>query len=275
MSVGIISKGIGSTKEYIYRGFQQLPIVLASTSLVYTVASGSLAHMGIFLGMSAIIPFYTFAFQSLLTALMNAIPAMAGTVFWKRAGGDICNIIPSRNREPLSYFDQNPLGGGAVPSYWLMGISYFIGYAISNAADSLLTPAENGASDVQKEKRNTQAIFILITTCVFSFMVLGMRLYFARGCEGAGTGGIIISLVAALGAASIGYGMYTLSRACGARSSDLFGVLSQILPVSSTSPHPIVCTADTDDGVKKGDNSHLEYDSSKSQQSNSCPRGNC
>jgi hypothetical protein len=273
MSVGIISKGIGSTKEYVYRGFQQLPIVLASTSLVYTIASGSLAHLGIFLGMSTIIPLYTFAFQRLLTALMTA--AAPATTFWKRAGGDVCHIIPSRHKEPLSYFDQNPLGGGAVPSYWLMGISYFIGYAISNAADSLLTPAENGSSDIQKEKRNTQAIFILITTCVFSLMVLGMRIYFARGCEGAGNGGLAISFVAAVGAASIGYGMYRLSRACGARSSDLFGVLSQILPVSSTSPHPVVCTADTDDGVKKGNNSHVEYDSSQAQPSSSCPRGNC
>ena len=45
------------------------------------------------------------------------------------------------------------------------------------------------------------------------------------------------------GAAGIGYGMYNLSRKCGARSSDLFGVLSQILPPSATSPHPVVCTA--------------------------------
>ena len=45
------------------------------------------------------------------------------------------------------------------------------------------------------------------------------------------------------GAAGIGYGMYNFSRKCGARSSDLFGVLSQILPPSATSPHPVVCSA--------------------------------
>jgi len=61
------------------------------------------------------------------------------------------------------------------------------------------------------------------------------------GCEGRGSIGIFDSLLAATGAAAIGYGMYEFSRKCGARSSDLFGVLSQILPVSATSSNPTVC----------------------------------
>jgi len=70
-----------------------------------------------------------------------------------------------------------------------------------------------------------------------------MRLYFMRSCEGIHWGGLLLSLLGATGAAGIGYGMYNLSRKCGARSSDLFGVLSQILPPSATSPHPVVCSA--------------------------------
>jgi hypothetical protein len=152
-------------------------------------------------------------------------------------------MIPSAKQETLTYFDKNALTGGSVPSYWLMQVCFFIGYCISNAVDSLLTPAAQGSSNVNHEKRNTHAILVIVTTVIFSVLVLGMRLYFMRTCEGTSVGGLVLSLVGATGAAGIGYGMYDLSRKCGARSSDLFGVLSQILPQSATSPHPIVCAA--------------------------------
>jgi hypothetical protein len=124
-----------------------------------------------------------------------------------------------------------------------MQISFFIGYCISNAVDSLLTPAAQGSSDINHEKRNTHAILVIVTTSIFSVLVLGVRLYFMSSCEGIHWGGYLLSFLASAGAAGIGYGMYDLSRKCGARSSDLFGVLSQILPASATSPHPIVCAA--------------------------------
>lgn len=242
MVVGIISQGLGGLKEYVYRGLQQLPIVLASTSLIYTVATGSLAHLNIFLGMSLVIPIATFLLQQLIGWLCNLI--VPNSIFWKRGGGDTCNIIPSVKQESLTYFDK-AVPSGAVPSYWIMQVSFFIGYCISNAVDSLLTPAAEGSSDVNHEKRNTHAIIVIVTTVVFSLLVLGMRFYFMRSCEGIHWGGFVLTFIGAAGAAGIGYGMYELSRKCGARSSDLFGVLSQILPPSASSPHPIVCTDNT------------------------------
>jgi hypothetical protein len=241
MVAGVVSQGLGGIKEYIYRGIQQLPIILASTSLVYTVSTGSLAHMNIFLGMAFVIPIVTFLLQSLIAWASNMI--WPNSIFWKRGGGDTCNMIPSSKQETLTYFDKNALTGGSVPSYWLMGVSFFIGYSISNAVDSLLTPAAEGSSAVNYEKRNTHAIIVIVTTVLFAVFVLGMRFMFMRGCEGIHWGGFVLSFLGAAGGAGIGYGMYDLSRKCGARSSDLFGVLSQILPPSSTSPHPIVCSA--------------------------------
>ena len=239
--VGVVSQGLGGLKEYVYRGLQQLPIVLACTSLVYTVATGSLAHLNIFFGMAFVIPITTFLLQQLIGWGANAI--WPNSIFWKRGGGDTCNMIPSGKQESLTYFDKNALTGGAVPSYWLMQVSFFIGYCISNAVDSLLTPAAQGSSDVNHEKRNTHAVLVIVTTVLFSVLVLGMRFFFMRSCEGTSVGGLVLSLLGATGAAGIGYGVYDLSKKCGARSSDLFGVLSQILPPSSLSPHPIVCSA--------------------------------
>ena len=240
MVVGVISQGLGGLKEYVYRGLQQLPIVLASTSLIYTVATGSLAHLNIFAGMAFIIPIVTVILQQLIGFICNFF--VPNSIFWKRGGGDTCNMIPSGKQESLTYFDK-AAPGGAVPSFWIMEISFFIGYCISNAVDSLLTPAAQGSSDINHEKRNTHAILVIVTTVIFSVLVLGMRLYFMHSCEGIHWGGFVLSFLGAAGAGGIGYGMYDLSKKCGARSSDLFGVLSQILPPSATSPHPVVCTA--------------------------------
>jgi hypothetical protein len=241
MVVGVVSQGLGGMKEYVYRGLQQLPIVLASTSLVYTVATGSLAHLNIFTGMAFIIPITTFLLQQLIGWGMNVI--WPNSIFWKRGGGDTCNMLQSQKPESLSYFEKNSLTGGSVPSYWLMGVAFYIGYCISNAVDSLLAPAAHGSSAINHEKRNTHAVVVIVTTSIFAILVLGMRFYFMKSCEGSSAGGLAISGVCAVGAAAMGYGMYDFSRKCGARSSDLFGVLSQILPPSSLTPHPIVCSA--------------------------------
>lgn len=240
MVAGVVSQGLGGLKEYVYRGLQQLPIVLASTSLIYTVATGSLAHLNIFAGMAFIIPIITVIFQQLFGFICSQ--ASPNSIFWKRGGGDTCNMIPSGKQEGLAYFDRSA-PSGSVPSFWIMQVSFFIGYCISNAVDSLLTPAAQGSSDINYEKRNTHAILVIVTTVIFSTLVLGMRLYFMRSCEGIHWGGFLLSFIAAAAAGGTGYGMYNLSRKCGARSSDLFGVLSQILPPSATSPHPVVCSA--------------------------------
>jgi hypothetical protein len=62
-------------------------------------------------------------------------------------------------------------------------------------------------------------------------------------CEGRGTLGRVFGVFFGILSAGIGVGFYYLSKVCGARSSDLFGVLSQMLPASAMSPTPIVCTA--------------------------------
>ena len=100
MVVGVVSQGLGGLKEYVYRGLQQLPIVIASTSLVYTVATGSLAHLNIFAGMALVIPLVSFLLQSLISWACNAL--YPNSVFWKRGGGDTCNMIHSIKQGDLS-----------------------------------------------------------------------------------------------------------------------------------------------------------------------------
>ena len=247
VNVGIVSRGLGGLKEYIYRGLQQLPIVLASTSLIYTIATGSIAHLNIFLGMTFVIPFVTWILQTIIEFVSNRL--LPGSILLKRSGGDTCDLIPPLtppDRKDYERFfssvaTKEKKYEGFIPSFWLMELAFFIGYAVSNGVDSLLAPQEQGSSDVNYEKRNTHAMIVVFTTSLFALIVLSMRFVFMGPCEGTGPWGYVISILCAIGAGGIGYGMYTFSKYCGARCSDLFGILSQILPQSSMTPHPIVC----------------------------------
>lgn len=231
---------VGGIKEYTYRGIQQLPIILGSTSLLFTIATGSVAHANIVLGMGVVMPLYTYGLHLILSSLLERFAAKYKTS-WTRSTGPSCNILGSYDTKQ---FFSNDANAQVVPSYWLMEIAFFIGYAMTNAVDSLLLPAQANSDPENIEKRNSHATFVIIALSILSILLLAVRFTILRGCEGQGSLGLGLSVACALGAAVIGYWMYQFSRRCGSRASDLFGILSQILPASSTSPHPIVCSAD-------------------------------
>jgi hypothetical protein len=311
MSLVSASKLVGGIKEYGYRGFQQMPLVIGSTSMLFTIATGSIAHANIALGMGILMPIYTYLMQFVIGTIMNFF--YPNSIFWKRLSSDSCNIIPefSDSSTPHTEF-MSKQTAGSVPSHWLMGMAFFIGYSISNAVDSLITPESPGANKINHEKRNHQAIIVITTCVIFAFLMLLGRFYLMPGCEGmhsgdgilglfmalglliicivlfllptiitafvigiivmvyygasfsnlqdkgvalrdraissvtsksGGIAGAFLSLLSATGASGIGYAMYVISKKCGARSSDLFGILSQILPPSATGPMPVICTA--------------------------------
>jgi len=242
MSLVSATRFVGGLREYTYRGFQQLPLVIGSTSLLFTIATGSVAHGNLALGMGILMPVYTLILQMVFGFLMNRI--WKGSIFWKRSTSDICRIIPDHTKtSTLEYYTSDALDG-SVPSFWLTSMAFFIGFCISNAIDSLNTPMATGSNEINHEKRNAHATTVIITTFIFAFLIIVARFYFMVGCEGAGTGGIFLSILSAVGASLLGYTMYFVSKRCGARSSDLFGILSQILPPSATNPKPVVCTAE-------------------------------
>jgi len=245
MSLTSASGVISGIKEYGYRGIQQLPIVLTATSLLFTITTGSVAHANLVAGLAVLMPLYTVILQITLGYILKNL-APGYTLWWTRSTSDTCNIIPAVNvAKGFKAYDPASVGDGvSVPSFWLMEVSFFIGYAMSNAFDSLFTPALRNADPESHEKRKYGAIVVLAMLAILSGLLLMVRLFLMTGCEGRGTLGIFLSILCAGGAGWIGYIMYTVSRACGSRASDLFGLLSQMLPASATSPSPIVCTAD-------------------------------
>ena len=230
MSLSSASGFIGGIKEYTYRGIQQLPIVLGATSMLFTVTTGSVAYANLLLGLSVLMPTYTYLLQIILTAILQYVKPQ-DRISWTRSTGDACNMLPSREAKSLSYYDpSNESAAKSVPSYWLMEVAFFIGYALSNAVDSMKSPSQPNADPEHVEKRVSHATFVIISITILSVLLLAVRFTTMRGCEGRGPLGLALSIAAAAGAGGIGYGMYNFARRCGSRASDLFGILSQILP---------------------------------------------
>jgi len=50
MSLVSASGFITGVKEYIYRGIQEMPLVLILTSLLFVITTGSIAHLSLLLG---------------------------------------------------------------------------------------------------------------------------------------------------------------------------------------------------------------------------------
>lgn len=246
MSLSSATGLIRSVKEYFYRGVQQLPIVLTSMSLIFAIAAGSIAHLNLALGMGVLMPIYTALLQMILYYILTKWPSIP-PVSWTRSTGDTCNLVPAHTAQQLEYY-TGPKGAGAgevVPSFWLMSFAFFIGYTISNAVDTLITPAQPFSDKITHESRNSHAITVIVTTSLFAIAMLYIRFFIMSGCEGRGYVGLILSILSASGAASLGYGIYSISKAgCGSRSVDIFGILSQILPASATKQNPIVCSSD-------------------------------
>jgi hypothetical protein len=240
MSLVSASGIITGTKEYVYRGIQHLPIVMASTSLLFTITTGSIAHMNLFLGLGIFMPLYTFILQSILGSVMPLITT--NSISWRRSTGDTCDLVASRERVKIGEYMENT--NAIVPSYWITSVGFFFGYAISNIVDSFNHPAAEGASDVNKERRNHHSMFIAINISVFFLILFGTRMWYMKSCDGLGALGLVLSYLFAALAFWLGYGTYSVSKSCGARSTDLFGVLSQLLPNSAGASNPIVCKAE-------------------------------
>lgn len=244
MSLVSASGFIGGIKEYTYHGIQQLPIVLALTSFTFAITTGSIAHSTLLVGLGVIMPAYTFLMQNLMGFILGKFFS-EGRADWTCSSSDVCNIVPSYKKlSQLSFYTDNTLNGSIVPSYWITSMGFFFGFIFSNAADTLQTPMFPGSDPIGHEKRNTQSMFLIAASAIFFVILMFIRFYFMKGCEGRGGSGVAISVFFGLTAIGIGWGFYMLSKVCGARSSDLFGVLSQILPVSAMATSPVVCTAE-------------------------------
>ena len=241
MSLLSASSVIGGVKEYMFRGIQELPTVLSLTFFVFAITTGSIAHSTLLVGISVIMPLYTWIAQQLMNIILTKIFGDQ-KASWTCSTSDTCNVVSSyKNMSKINYFIDSVENSHSAPSYWISAIGFFFGFILTNAIDTLQTPMFPGADPIGHEKRNTQSMFLLAATATLIVLILAVRFYFMGSCEGRGFLGKAVGLTFGVIAGLIGWGFYILSKICGARSSDLFGVLSQIIPPSASAVSPTVC----------------------------------
>lgn len=236
MSLVSASGFIGGVKEYVYRGIQELPLVLILTSLLFVITTGSIAHSSLLFGLIVLMPIYRIILQGIGWYFLNMLSKDQQND-WTCSSGDTCNIIRPYEKGLTSSPE-------VVPSYWILAIPFYFGYILMNAYDTYYAPNQRSTNAINKEKRNTQSLFLAAASIILFILLLGVRFTYMGDCEGKGPMGKMLSIFVFGGSAFvIGTAIYSISRACGARSSDLFGVLSQIMPASANDMRPVVCSA--------------------------------
>lgn len=234
MSLVSASSFVGGIKEYMYRGIQQFPLVLAMTTFLFAITTGSIAHTTLFMGIGIVNP--------LATILLQKVLSMLGGDKMKRSGADSCRITTdyvSLSQPKYQNFMNNM--SEDIPSFWITSVGFFFGYVFANITETFKEPA--GISREGYEKRISAATYTLAATIIMLGLILFARFYYMAGCEG-NTVLSIISMVASFG---IGWGFYELSIKCGARTSDMLGILSQILPASATTVKPVCMASDSNE----------------------------
>jgi hypothetical protein len=244
MSLVSASGLIGGAKEYIYRGIQQLPLIMALTTFMLSITTGSIAHSMLFVGLAFIMPAFTLVLKILIDfAVTKLMPDKKDQL--NRSLVDVCRVIPVPDSfKKIDYYTFGTQANTSVaPSFWITSIGFMFGYFISNGFDTLSVPMVQGGDPVGHEQRYTQATHILIATFIFFILIVVARFYYMGDCEGVGLFGKTIGVVCGLASLGIGATLYSISKACGARSSDLFGVLSKLMPASAMAPTPTACIA--------------------------------
>jgi hypothetical protein len=172
MSLASGASVASSIKEYAFRGLQQLPLVLTAMSLLFTVTTASISYLNLLLGFVLIIPLYTTLAGSLSEfALGRFLPGERFS--WTRSSGDACRMVPPEGVGSLSLYESKTTSGTVVPSYWLMNITFFVGFVMSNLIDTFTAEPAAGTDPAAVERRMLHATYVAVA---FGLFVLGIAI---------------------------------------------------------------------------------------------------
>lgn len=227
---------ICGTRNLLIQGFRSLPVLLGSSLLFMGLTQGNLNMLFFFTGLFIAAPLATFLVNLLSEWVFGKLLDSAeGREWW---------TVPFATAEQCTLFGT-PVRGTegsvagpfcVVPTYWVVIMSFFFAYLLSNGSELLRKPASEKADPTLVSARKSQAI--LSITIVSLLMLFTVVLRYVTGCETAlGMG------IGALLGGWLGIGWFAFMRKCGmGRLEDVFGITNQILPTQSTEEQPpVVC----------------------------------
>ena len=200
--------------------FFALPLLLINFTAFLAMAIGSPSLFMLLIGQLLLLC-TTFLFHIVGDIAALAFPWLKPHIF---VTSDRANLLQSGSGITL---DVNVL-----PSYWMVQVLFFLSYLLANAQSVYEMEADPNANEWQVTNRRMKAITItiLITTVMIGLVSVRWRLTGAETIAG-----VAIAAIAGIG---VGFGWYELAKLCGARDSDIFGIIPQMSPNSGV---PTTC----------------------------------
>ena len=208
-------------KGLLYGGFVSLPLVLISLISFLAVTLGNLGLIMLALGHIVIVPLLTYLSNLVAEFIAPGNPLISVT------SSDLSYLIPS-----LASANQTQY---VVPSYWIAHITFFFTYLFTNALILYLKDPTPSADPNKVENRKAQTMTAMLLTLGLFLALFIFRVVMT------GTETWVGALVGSSLVIPVAYGWYELSRVCGARDADIFGILQKILPDNAKDEPPMTC----------------------------------
>ena len=207
-------------KGLFYGAFVSLPMVLIAIVSFLGVTLGNLGLIMLSVGHIVIIPFLLFMVNILHEYFFPGSP------YFTMTSSDLSYLVPMLATPGITIV--------AAPSPWIAHVTFFFTFLFTNALILYLKDPSPSADPNKVENRKAQTMTAMILTIVTFVLLFAIRV--SLGNEpmiGAIFGGLLVVPVA--------YGWYELTRACGARDADIFGILQKILPPNAKDDPPMTC----------------------------------
>ena len=210
-----ILHGIRST---LLASFFSLPLLFISFTAFLAIALGTPGLFILLLG-QLLLSVTTLGFHFLQDMIERLVPAL---VPYLTVRADRAALLQgSVSGTPINVF----------PSYWMVHVLFFLSYILANAVDVYKATPASTASQWQVSNRRSKAIAVIIVL-VLAIVSLSAARYFLTETE------TLLGALISLPVIAIGFGWYELAKTCGARESDIFGIIQQMTPNGGT---PTTC----------------------------------
>lgn len=197
-----------AVRSTILAAFFTLPLLFISFTAFLAIALGTPGFFILFLG-QLLLSITTFGFHLIEDIITRFFPMLAPL------------MTVATDRATLL---QVPAGEVNVfPSYWMVHVLFFLSYLLANAVDVYQTDPSPNASDWQVSNRRSKAVAVMIVI-VLAIVSLTAARFFLTGAE------TWLGFAIAFPVVAIGFGWYELAKTCGARDSDIFGIIQQMTP---------------------------------------------
>jgi len=201
-----ILHGIRST---IIAAFFSLPLLFISFTAFLAIGLGTPGLFILFLG-QLLLSVTTLGFHLLENIIEIFFPLLKSQL---TVNADRAYLLQGSTGETVNVF----------PSYWMVHVLFFLSYLLANAVDVFRADAGSKAVDWKISNRRSKATAVIIVIVLVMTALITTR-YFLTGTE------TPLGAILALPVVAVGFGWYELAKVCGARDSDIFGIIQQMTP---------------------------------------------